>query len=91
MLVTPGIESEVAGLTRSAGGDFHDRHPPPLSAALPHPDEHPPTWDSLEINTPAPAVHEKAALEDEKNLEAVPSEAQMLAQVPSFEQRGFSV
>jgi len=58
-----------------------------MSAALPHPDEHPPTWESLEINTPARAVHEKAALEDERNSEAALADGH----APSVDQRGFSV
>jgi len=54
---------------------------------LPHPDEHPPTWESLEINTPARAVHEKAALEDERNLEVALADAN----APSVDLRGFGV
>jgi len=64
-------------LTRSAGGDFHNHHPPPLSAALPHPDEQPPTWESLDINAPVVLDDEKEALEEErKYYEEVLAESQ---------------
>jgi hypothetical protein len=41
------------------GGDFHNAMPPPMSAGLSPPDEHPPSWESLNLSSPTPR--------DEKN------------------------
>lgn len=48
-----------ANSCRRMGGDFHDAMPPPMSAGLSPPDEHPPSWESLNLSSPMP--------KDEKN------------------------
>lgn len=93
----------LMAMAESSAGDFHEPHQPPLSAALPPPEDHPPTWDSLDLNTPLPRVgkdhqgytaeEEKMALEEMERsgrvgrLEAALREADK----PSVEQRGFVV
>ena len=95
---THGRLANTRPLTLSAGGDFHDPHPPPQSAALPHPDqqEHPPTWESLDINTPAVAAEEKLALEEEREyyeeiLRDTQRVSELQAQATQQQQRGFAV
>jgi len=68
-----------------------------MSAALPHPDEQPPAWESLDIDVPAIAEDEKIALEEErKYYEQILAESQTASQQPQrqrlpTQEQGFAV
>jgi hypothetical protein len=68
------------------GGDFHDATPPPMSAGLSPPDEHPPSWESLNLSSPMP--------KDEKNVLGVTqavSHSGQAGQLGHPRQPGFAV
>lgn len=93
-------------LTFRAGGDFHNAMPPPMSAALPPPEDHPPTWhvtprvtnahnmltvrESLDVNSNAAVPIDEKIMMDQRDYANLEA-ALDRSDKPSIEQKGFVV